>query len=107
MKKRRSLSDYYDTDLDDDLEMATSTVYESSTEVPVHKLSFSPTPKPAKIQTSEAEIPSNGARNLNTAAQERVFGSCLVIWIKSKLFLLLKFLFLSYSSDLNKLTYSL
>ena len=90
MKKRRSLSDYYDTDLDDDLEMATSTVYESSTEVPVHKLSFSPTAKPEKIQTSEAEIPSNGARNLNTAAQERVFGCFLVIWIKSKIFSFLK-----------------
>ena len=79
LKKRRSLSDYYDTDLDDDLEMATSTVYESSTEVPVHKLSFSPTAKPAKLQSSEAEIPSNGARNVNTAAQERVFERLLVI----------------------------
>ena len=73
LKKRRSLSDYYDTDLDDDLEMATSTVYESSTEIPSHKLNFSPTAKPAKI---ESEIPSNGARNVVPTSQERVLNFC-------------------------------
>ena len=76
LKQRRSLSDYYDTDLDDDLEMATSTVYESSTEVPTNKLSFSPTVKPAKIaELDNSEIPSNGARNVipANAAQEWVF----------------------------------
>lgn len=71
--QRRSISDYYDTDLDDDLEMATSTVYESSTEVPTNKLSFSPTAKPAKIsELDNSEIPSNGARNVipaNTAQE--------------------------------------
>lgn len=73
LKQRRSISDYYDTDLDDDLEMATSTVYESSTEVPTNKLSFSPTAKPAKIsELDNSEIPSNGARNVipANAAQE-------------------------------------
>lgn len=82
-RQRRSLSEFYDTDLDDDLEMATSTVYESSTEDPTNKLSFSPTAKPAKVsELNIAEISSNGARNVipATTAAQKCVSPALIDW---------------------------